>query len=98
MKIQESAQSGFSQWLANLVNDVGLAWWLEVKTESPRCTYYFGPFLNSSEAETEKPGYLEDLKGEGAKGISCQIKRCKPHELTIYEEPPLPVESLSGKR
>ncbi len=98
MKIQETPQSGFGHWLANLVNDVGLAWWLEVKTEVPRCTYYFGPFLNASEAEDEKAGYIEDLQQEGAKGISSLVKRCKPQELTISEEHPLPARSFSGQR
>lgn len=97
MKNHELAQSGFSQWLAGVVNDVGLGWWIELKTESPRCTYYFGPYLSPVEADTEKAGYIEDLQKEGAKGISCQVKRCKPKELTIYDENPATGRSLSGQ-
>ncbi len=97
MKDHETAQSGFSQWLAGVVNDVGLAWWIEVKTESPRCTYYFGPFLSPTEAEAEKVGYIEDLQQENAEGIVCEIKRCKPKELTIYDENPSVGRSLSGQ-
>jgi len=95
--MQETPQSGFGQWLANVVNDVGLAWWLEVKTDSPRCTYYFGPYLSPMEADAEKSGYIEDLQHEGATGISWQVKRCKPRELTICEEQPTKVRSLSGQ-
>ncbi len=70
----------------NLIDLVGLAWWVEVKTESPRCTYYFGPFLTAAEAEAAKPGYVEDLQQEAAQGIEVVIKRCKPSQLTIDED------------
>ncbi|WP_416673841.1 DUF1816 domain-containing protein [Egbenema bharatensis] len=63
----------------------GLAWWVEVATESPRCTYYFGPFLTAKEAQATQSGYIEDLEQEGAKGIRVEVKRCKPKELTIEE-------------
>jgi hypothetical protein len=72
--------------LISLVDFFGFAWWVEVKTDSPLCIYYFGPFLNRREAELEKPGYLEDLQHEGAQGIEVSIKRCKPAKLTVYEE------------
>ncbi|HEY9846641.1 MAG TPA: DUF1816 domain-containing protein, partial [Candidatus Caenarcaniphilales bacterium] len=62
-----------------------LAWWLEVKTTQPRCTYYFGPFTSAKEAEQLQGGYLEDLDKEGAKGITAQAKWCQPAELTIIE-------------
>jgi hypothetical protein len=77
--------------LVRLVDFFGFAWWVKVKTDSPRCTYYFGPFLSRQEAESEKPGYLEDLQFEGAQGIAVSIKRCKPTKLTVYDdlaEPP----------
>ncbi len=72
--------------LINLINIVGLAWWVEIITASPRCTYYFGPFLTAKEAEEAQDGYLEDLEEEGAMGIRVEIKRCKPTELTIYDD------------
>jgi hypothetical protein len=72
--------------LINLFNWLGLAWWVEIVTERPRCTYYFGPFLSGKEAQMAQAGYLEDLQGEGASGIHVEVKRCKPQELTIAED------------
>jgi hypothetical protein len=72
--------------LTGILEKLGLAIWIEVVTESPRCTYYFGPFATASEAEAAKLGYLEDLESEGATGIAVLIKRCKPEKLTVYEE------------
>ncbi|MGG6297447.1 DUF1816 domain-containing protein [Leptolyngbya sp. AN02str] len=72
--------------LTNFLNSIGFAWWVEVVTDAPRCTYYFGPFLNSAEAEYAKPGYIEDLEREGAQNIRVVVKRCKPGELTLYDE------------
>jgi Domain of unknown function (DUF1816) len=69
-----------------LLNTFGLAWWVKIDTDKPRCTYYFGPFISSQEAELSKGGYLEDLEQEGAQGIRVEILRCKPSSLTIYEE------------
>nr|WP_317619178.1 MULTISPECIES: DUF1816 domain-containing protein [unclassified Laspinema] len=73
--------------LISLLNLLGWAWWVEIATDNPRCTYYFGPFLSKNEAETAKNGYIEDLEQESAQGISFAIKRCKPSALTVYEEP-----------
>lgn len=72
--------------LINLLNFFGLAWWVEIVTATPRCTYYFGPFLTAKEATAEKIGYMEDLESEGAQGLSVTIKRCKPSKLTIMDE------------
>jgi hypothetical protein len=82
----KSSEITMQESLVSLVDFFGFAWWVEVRTDSPRCTYYFGPFLNRHEAEVEKPGYLEDLQFEGAQGIAVSIKRCKPGKLTIYDE------------
>jgi Domain of unknown function (DUF1816) len=65
---------------------LGVAWWIEITTESPNCTYYFGPFATAQDAETEKSGYIDDLELEGAKGFKTAIKRCKPTKLTIFDE------------
>lgn len=70
----------------NILNTFGQAWWVEVTTEMPRCTYYFGPFTSDSEAESAKSGYVDDLEQEGAQGIRVVIKRCKPGQLTIYDD------------
>jgi hypothetical protein len=66
---------------------MGQAWWVEVTTERPHCTYYFGPFGTAVEADEAKVGYIEDLESESAQGIQVAIKRCKPAQMTIdYEE------------
>jgi hypothetical protein len=72
--------------LINTFESLGLAWWVEIATQNPRCTYYFGPFLSSSDAKLSSVGYIEDLEIEGAQGISVNIKRCKPNNLTIAED------------
>lgn len=70
----------------NILENLGFAWWVEVVTDNPHCTYYFGPFASASEAETHKPGYIEDLEKEGAQNIRATIKRCKPSQLTVYDD------------
>ncbi|WP_375515018.1 DUF1816 domain-containing protein [uncultured Nostoc sp.] len=72
--------------LINTFDYIGLAWWVEIVTQNPRCTYYFGPFLSSSDAKLSSIGYIEDLEMEGAQGISVNVKRCKPNTLTIAED------------
>jgi hypothetical protein len=74
-------------WLS-LLELLGKAWWIEVKTENPRCTYFFGPFVSQKEAEQEKAGFIEDLQQEGATHIQARIRRCKPDpkSLTVYDE------------
>jgi hypothetical protein len=69
--------------LISLLNVFGCAFWVEILTETPNCTYYFGPFISQQEARTSQFGYLEDLEAEHAQGIKVKIKRCKPDTLTI---------------
>ncbi len=64
---------------------VGMAWWVEVKTELPTCTYYFGPFSSSNDAVGHQSGYLDDLRQEGAQNIHVEVKRCRPTNLTISD-------------
>jgi hypothetical protein len=64
----------------------GLAYWVEIVTENPRCTYYFGPFLTTQEANEAKGGYIEDLEDESALIISVNVQRCQPSNLTIFDE------------
>jgi hypothetical protein len=78
MKIQDI-------WMSAL-NLVGQAWWVEIKTEQPRCVYYFGPFNTEEEAQAAQGGYIEDLENEAAQGIQVEVKRCKPEVLTIDDE------------
>jgi hypothetical protein len=73
--------------LIKILHFLGLAFWVEIVTDKPRCTYYFGPFVNEKEAYAAKGGYIEDLENEGTQGISVSIKRCKPPaNLTIFDE------------
>ncbi|MBW4612130.1 MAG: DUF1816 domain-containing protein [Desmonostoc vinosum HA7617-LM4] len=72
--------------LINIFDNLGFAWWVEIITQNPRCTYYFGPFLNASDATLASKGYVEDLEFEGAQGIIVNVKRCKPDALTIAED------------
>ncbi|MGC1393985.1 MAG: DUF1816 domain-containing protein [Coleofasciculaceae cyanobacterium] len=88
--------------LTKVLQFLGLAFWVEIVTDNPNCTYYFGPFSSEQEADVSKAGYIEDLEIEGAQGIVVKIKRCKPTNLTIFDELGEPVDrggitSLSGQ-
>ncbi len=72
--------------LIKILQFLGLAFWVEVITDNPRCTYYFGPFFSDKDAQAAKTGYVEDLENEGAQGIIVSIKRCKPNKLTLFDE------------
>jgi Domain of unknown function (DUF1816) len=61
-------------------------WWVKIDTQTPRCTYYFGPFDNAREATQNKPGFVEDLEQEGATNITVLVSQFDPHSLTICEE------------
>lgn len=58
-------------------------WWIEINTDIPRCTYYFGPFDRFEEAVEHQEGYVEDLIAEGSREITVNIKKCHPLALTI---------------
>jgi Domain of unknown function (DUF1816) len=63
------------------------AWWIEIFTSQPKCTYYFGPFAGAQEAEVASKGFVADLEGEFAQGIKIKIDRhCQPDLLTIIHE------------
>ncbi|MFN5863207.1 MAG: DUF1816 domain-containing protein, partial [Pseudanabaena sp.] len=47
----------FKNIFTSILETFGLALWVEIVTDSPHCTYYFGPFINESEAEAAKSGY-----------------------------------------
>ena len=81
----------------SFVDTIGVAVWVEIVTEAPKCTYYFGPFSDVSDAEIAKNGYVEDLKAEAATITSLVIKRCKPKDLTIFDES-LDPAPISGNR
>lgn len=71
------------------------AWWVEVTTRQPNCTYYFGPFANSQEAQQSQAGYVQDLRQEGPQEITAEVKWCQPQQLTICQEEELPKASLA---
>jgi len=72
--------------LTSVLDQLGLALWVEIVTEQPQCTYYFGPFARAKSAQKAVAGYLEDLKQESAQGITVTLKRVQPSELTIFED------------
>ncbi len=75
----------------------GKAWWVEIKTSQPVCTYYFGPFDTEAEARVARGGYIEDLEHEGAHNIQTQVKLCTcPDQLTITDEWDTPVGGFSA--
>ncbi|MEG4073896.1 DUF1816 domain-containing protein [Microcoleus sp. Pol14C2] len=62
-------------------------WWVEVETDSPKRTYYFGPYDSRQEASNSSNRYIRDLENKGAKKISINIKEgSKPTQLTASEE------------
>jgi hypothetical protein len=65
---------------------IGRAWWVEVITRIPTCTYYFGPFPDAKMALLAQSGYIEDLEQEAAQEIVVNIKCCQPQQLTISED------------
>jgi Domain of unknown function (DUF1816) len=76
----------FKNIFTSVLETFGFAVWVEILTDSPRCTYYFGPFMTKAEAEVAKSGYVEDIEAEGSKDIVVMIKRCKPEKLTVYDD------------
>lgn len=74
------------EFLISSMEFLGIAWWVEITTDQPRCTYYFGPFFSEAAAKDHQAGYVEDLEKEGAQNIRIEVKRCKPANLTIFEE------------
>lgn len=64
----------------------GMAWWVEIVTKKPDCTYYFGPFASHREAQLSQLGYIEDLERERPQLIAIEIKQCQPKYLTIFDD------------
>lgn len=72
--------------MLRILNFFGLAYWVEIITKTPQCTYYFGPFIRKESAQASCGGYLEDLQSEGAQEIQVIVKQCSPSNLTIFNE------------
>ncbi|NJL47203.1 MAG: DUF1816 domain-containing protein [Leptolyngbyaceae cyanobacterium SM2_5_2] len=62
------------------------AWWVEIQTQVPNCTYYFGPFDSCKEAKFSQVGYIDDLVQEGARDIVVNIKQIHPQQLTVIQD------------
>lgn len=73
-------------FIAKILTPQRLDYWVEITTEKPCCTYYFGPFEQSAEAQAAIDGYVEDLRQEGAQQIAVTVKRCQPQVLTLCSE------------
>jgi hypothetical protein len=71
----------------HILNTCHQAWWVEIFTAQPKCTYYFGPFAGAGEAEIASIGFVADLEGEFAQGIETKIDRhSQPDLLTIEHD------------
>jgi hypothetical protein len=81
-KFLENTEEFFTSYLEK----TGTAWWVEIVTKKPDCTYYFGPFASHRDAQLSQLGYIEDLEQERPQLIAIKIKQCKPKELTIFED------------
>ena len=62
--------------------ELPLPWWVKILTSQPPCLYYFGPFDSAQEAISAQAGYIEDLEGEQAQGITVHIIQEQPAILT----------------
>jgi hypothetical protein len=61
-KFLENDEEFFTSYLEKM----GMAWWVEIVTEQPKCIYYFGPFASRrkySEADTSRKVGIEMLVG-----------------------------------
>ncbi len=68
--------------LLNLLEGLGLAYWVEITTANPGDTYHFGPFVTAKEAEIYQGDYMQDLIDDGVEITAINIKRCRPKILT----------------
>lgn len=81
-KFLETTEEFFTSYLEK----TGKAWWVEIVTKKPDCTYYFGPFASHREAQLSQLGYIEDLERERPQLIAIEIKQCQPKYLTIFDD------------
>ena len=62
-------------------------WWIEILTNNPNYTYYFGPFNSYWKAEWSKNGYIQDLEQEKALIANVAIGKWQPRQLTFAAMP-----------
>lgn len=62
-------------------------WWVKIQTTNPQCIYYFGPFINATDAYLHQAGYIKDLLAEGAEITDIRLlQQYQPEKLTIDSE------------
>ena len=71
--------------MIDTLNTYHQAWWIEILTAQPKCTYYFGPFAGAWEAELASKCFVEDLEGEFAQDIKIKIDRHRQPDLLTIE-------------
>ena len=86
MRRQSWKSSKEEEVFVDYLEKMGIAWWIEIITNQPKCIYYFGPFSSSYDAELLSGNYLEDLEQEKAQIVNVDIKRGQPQQLTIFED------------
>ncbi len=65
-------------------NNLGLAWWAKVETNTPNVIYWFGPFLTRRSLKVNLSTFEEDLSLEGFDSIKHTMVRGRRDEpLTI---------------
>jgi len=67
-------------------NQGEVGWWVEIITQSPFCTYYFGAFDTLDRAEIAKSCYVEALEQDGACGISTRVQQGSPTNISHFED------------
>ena len=71
--------------IRKLGNKLGLAWWAKIQTDSPKVTYWFGPFLTKRNLNGNLEIFIRELNEEGSTNITHTLIRCKKSEpLTIH--------------
>ncbi len=68
----------------SLVNNLGVAWWAKVETNTPSVTYWFGPFLTKKSLDHNLRFFITDLAHERPGKIDHSFFRGRRSEpLTI---------------
>ena len=55
--------------LRSFVNNLGVAWWAKVETNTPSVTYWYGPFLTRRSLKLNLANFEDDLSTEGSDSV-----------------------------
>ncbi|HBE18118.1 MAG TPA: hypothetical protein DDW51_10990 [Cyanobacteria bacterium UBA11367] len=80
--MKTTTQNKGKESFLNLLEALGLAYWVEIITTNPPDFYYFGPFSSAKEAEIYQGGFIQDILDDGIEIIAVHIKRCHSPKLT----------------